>query len=81
MKGRFLTDKLVTEFSAHLKNEEKSQNTTEKYLRDVRMFAAHFRGTEITKDMMFFLFRRLIPITLHFMARIYLNCSNHMKNS
>lgn len=51
MKGRFLTDKLVTEFSAHLKNEEKSQNTTEKYLRDVRIFAAHFRGTEITKEM------------------------------
>ena len=51
MKGRFLTDKLVTEFSAHLKNEEKSQNTTENYLRDVRLFAAHFRGTEITKEM------------------------------
>lgn len=51
MKGRFLTEKLVAEFSAHLKNEEKSQNTTEKYLRDVRMFAAHFRGTEITKEM------------------------------
>ena len=51
MKGRFLTDKLVTEFSAHLKNEEKSQNTTEKYLRDVRIFSAHFRGTEITKEM------------------------------
>ena len=51
MKGQFLTDKLVAEFSAHLKNEEKSKNTTEKYLRDVRMFAAHFRGTEITKEM------------------------------
>lgn len=51
MKGQFLTDKLVAEFSAHLKNEEKSQNTTEKYLRDVRMFAAHFRDTEITKEM------------------------------
>lgn len=50
MKGRFLTDKLIAEFSAHLKQEEKSQNTTEKYLRDVRMFAAHFRGTEITKE-------------------------------
>lgn len=50
MKGQFLTDKLVAEFSAHLKNEEKSKNTTEKYLRDVRMFAAHFRGTEITKE-------------------------------
>lgn len=51
MKGQFLTDKLVAEFSAHLKQEEKSQNTTEKYLRDVRMFAAHFRDTEITKEM------------------------------
>ena len=51
MKGQFLTDKLVAEFSAHLKNEEKSKNTTEKYLRDVRMFAAHFRDTEITKEM------------------------------
>lgn len=51
MKGRFLTDQVLTEFSAHLKNEEKSKNTTEKYLRDVRMFAAHFRGTEITKEM------------------------------
>ncbi len=51
MKGQFLTDKLVAEFSAHLKNEEKSKNTTEKYLRDVRIFAAHFRGTEITKEM------------------------------
>lgn len=50
MKGQFLTDKLVAEFSAHLKNEEKSKNTTEKYLRDVRMFAAHFRDTEITKE-------------------------------
>ncbi len=50
MKGQFLTDKLVAEFSAHLKQEEKSQNTTEKYLRDVRMFAAHFRDTEITKE-------------------------------
>lgn len=51
MKGRFLTDQVLTEFSAHLKQEEKSQNTTEKYLRDVRMFAAHFRDTEITKEM------------------------------
>ena len=51
MKGQFLTDKLVAEFSAHLKQEEKSQNTTEKYLRDVRIFAAHFRGMEITKKM------------------------------
>ena len=51
MKGRFLTDQVLTEFSAHLKQEEKSKNTTEKYLRDVRMFAAHFRGTEITKEM------------------------------
>lgn len=50
MKGRFLTDKLVAEFSAHLKNEEKSKNTTEKYLRDVRTFAEYLGGAEITKE-------------------------------
>lgn len=51
MKGQFLTDKLVAEFSAHLKNEEKSKNTTEKYLRDVRTFAEYLGGAEITKEM------------------------------
>lgn len=50
MKGRILTEKIITDFSAHLKNEEKSQNTIEKYLRDVRAYAAYLNGIEVTKE-------------------------------
>lgn len=50
MKGRILTEKIITDFSAYLKSEEKSQNTVEKYLRDVRAFAADLNGSEVTKE-------------------------------
>ena len=50
MKGRILTKEQIGNFSAHLRNEEKSQNTVEKYLRDVRAFATYLNGAEVTKD-------------------------------
>lgn len=50
MKGRILTEKIITDFSAYLKSEEKSQNTVEKYLRDVRAFATYLNGVEVTKE-------------------------------
>ena len=50
MKGRILTEKIIADFSAYLKSEEKSKNTIEKYLRDVRAFAAYLNGAEITKE-------------------------------
>lgn len=50
MKGRILTEKMVADFSAYLKSEEKSENTLEKYLRDVRAFAAYLGGAAITKE-------------------------------
>lgn len=50
MKERILTEKTIADFSAYLKSEEKSRNTIEKYLRDVRSFAAYQNGTEVTKD-------------------------------
>lgn len=50
MKGRILTEKMVADFSAYLKSEEKSENTIEKYLRDVRAFAEYLSGAEITKE-------------------------------
>lgn len=50
MKGRILTEKIITDFSAYLRCEEKSQNTVEKYLRDVRAFAEYLSGAEITKE-------------------------------
>lgn len=50
MKGRILTDKQIAAFAAYLKSEEKSENTVEKYIRDVRAFAAYVGDEEITKE-------------------------------
>ena len=50
MKGRILTEKMIADFFAYLKREEKSRNTVEKYLRDVRAFFARMHGAEVTKE-------------------------------
>ena len=50
MKGRILTEKVIQSFSDYLWREEKSVNTIEKYLRDVRAFAKHMSGKEVTKE-------------------------------
>lgn len=50
MKGRILTDKQIVAFAVYLKSEEKSENTIEKYIRDVRAFAAYIGETAITKE-------------------------------
>lgn len=49
MKGRILTENRIADFSAYLRSEEKSENTIEKYLRDVQAFAEYLGGAEITK--------------------------------
>ena len=50
MKGRILTSKAVQSFKKYLREEEKSENTVQKYMRDVRAFAAYLDGTEVTKE-------------------------------
>lgn len=50
MKGRILTSEAIQSFKKYLREEEKSKNTIEKYLRDVRAFAAYLSGTEVTKE-------------------------------
>ena len=50
MKGRILTENRIADFSAYLRSEEKSENTVEKYLRDVQAFAEYLGGAEITKE-------------------------------
>lgn len=49
MKGHYLTDEIIHGFEKYLRGEEKSENTIEKYLRDVRAFALYADG-EITKE-------------------------------
>ncbi len=50
MKGRILTEKMIKDFSCCLKSEEKSENTLEKYLRDVRAFAEYLGGATVKKE-------------------------------
>ena len=51
MEGRFLTEERISDFRRHLISEEKSENTVEKYLRDVRTFRAFLDGGEVTKEL------------------------------
>ena len=51
MKGRFLTEKQIAAFAVYLKSEEKSENTVEKYIRDVMAFSAYVGIADITKEM------------------------------
>lgn len=50
MKGRLLTAAEIAEFTEHLVLEERSAATVEKYVRDVRVFAAYAPDGEITKE-------------------------------
>lgn len=50
MKGRLLTAAEIAEFTEHLVLEERSTATVEKYVRDVRTFAAYAPDGEITKE-------------------------------
>lgn len=49
MKGRIITKKIIESFRSYLQNEEKSENTVKKYIRDVRAFSEYVSGSEITK--------------------------------
>ena len=50
MKGRILTENQISAFAVYLKSEEKSENTIEKYIRDVRAFAAYIGESDMTKE-------------------------------
>ena len=50
MKGRILTSEAIDCFKKYLREEEKSENTIEKYIRDVRAFMTFAGGGEIRKD-------------------------------
>lgn len=50
MERLFIDSEIVNNFQSYLKSEEKSSATVEKYLRDVKAFAAHLGGGELTKE-------------------------------
>ena len=45
-----ITAAVIAKFKAHLILEEKSAATTQKYIRDVKVFAAYVKNGEITKE-------------------------------
>lgn len=51
MKGRIITETIIAKFKTYLQNEEKSTNTIEKYMRDVKAFADYENGLNVTKEM------------------------------
>ena len=46
---RIITNSMIVDFENHLRSDEKSNNTIEKYLRDMRAFAAFTEAKEISK--------------------------------
>ena len=50
MEEKIITEKNITEFYNFLCDEEKSDNTKEKYIRDVRAFAEYCNGNIISKE-------------------------------
>ena len=50
MHTRSITEEWVTSFGQYLRQEERSAGTIEKYLRDVRAFAAWLGSTPLTKE-------------------------------
>ena len=52
MKKNVLTEERIAQFRQHLMDEEKSEATIEKYVRDIRAFAAFAKGGQITKELM-----------------------------
>lgn len=47
---RVLTEEIITAFERELRREEKSANTVEKYLRDVRAFFVFVGESEVSKE-------------------------------
>jgi len=52
MKGKIITKETMLGFANHLRLEEKSPHTIEKYMRDIRFFLVFVNGCEITKELL-----------------------------
>lgn len=50
MRGRIITEDIITVFRQYLRAEEKSISTTQKYIRDVTAFKSYANETDITKE-------------------------------
>ena len=62
MEEKIITEKNIAEFNNFLCDEEKSDNTKEKYMRDVRAFAKYCNGNIISKETVIAYKQNLIDI-------------------
>ena len=60
MKGRIITEEIIANFQKHLREEEKSDATTQKYIRDIIAFKAFVDDTVITKETVIAFKQRLV---------------------
>lgn len=51
MTNRKVTDEMLITFKTKLKEEEKTNNTIEKYMRDIRYFLRFTQGREVNKSL------------------------------
>ena len=49
MKSKIITMKMIKNFEVKLRNDEKSDNTIQKYIRDIKAFAVFANSKDITK--------------------------------
>ncbi len=71
MKKRIITSKMITDFGMELRKDEKSANTIEKYIRDVRCFAEFVNGRNVEKML-------VLEYKTHLEKRYTLNSANSM---
>ena len=60
MEGRSLSEETIKDFYSFLICEEKSVNTIEKYIRDVKMFKSYSDDKEICKELVISFKQKLI---------------------
>ena len=51
MTELFITDTIIEDYKRNLKLEEKSANTIEKYIRDVKAFREYAKNQSIIKEL------------------------------
>ena len=51
MEGRYINPEIIRRFQRHLTEEEKSDATIEKYIRDVTAFASYINGIAVNKEL------------------------------
>ena len=62
MRGRMITEEMITDFQKYLREEEKSVSTTQKYIRDVITFKSYANENEVTKEIVIAFKQQLVNV-------------------